>query len=114
MTVDEVRAFALSLPEATEEPHFDMASFRIRGKIFCTVPPGDDRIHVFVEEDEIRALAAADPSVFEEVWWGRKLSGLRVHLAAAEPEQVQELLEDSWRRRAPKRVLAAYDDREKD
>jgi hypothetical protein len=64
VTVDEVRAFALALPEATEEPHFDMASFRVRGKIFCTVPPGDDRIHVFVEEDEIRALAAADPAVF--------------------------------------------------
>jgi hypothetical protein len=114
VTVDEVRAFALSLPEATEEPHFDSASFRIRGKIFCTVPPGDDRIHVFVEEDESRALAAADPAIFEELWWGKKLSGVRVHLAAADPQQVNELLEDSWRRRAPKRVIAAYDDAGKD
>lgn len=30
----EVRRFALALPEATEAPHFDYASFRVRGKIF--------------------------------------------------------------------------------
>jgi len=35
----EARRLALSLPEVTEQPHFDMASFRVRGKIFVTVPP---------------------------------------------------------------------------
>src|SRR6266566_494951 len=28
---DALPIFALSLPEATEQPHFDMASFRVRG-----------------------------------------------------------------------------------
>jgi len=30
------RRYALSLPEAVEEPHFEYASFRVRGKIFAT------------------------------------------------------------------------------
>jgi hypothetical protein len=34
----EARRLALALPEVTEQPHFDMASFRVRGKIFVTVP----------------------------------------------------------------------------
>jgi hypothetical protein len=41
----EARRFALSLPEVTEEPHFDMSSFRVRGKIFVTVPPDGTRLH---------------------------------------------------------------------
>jgi predicted DNA-binding protein (MmcQ/YjbR family) len=32
------REFALSLPGTSEEPHFDMSSFRVKGKIFATVP----------------------------------------------------------------------------
>ena len=45
-----MRAFALSLPATTEEPHFDMSSFRVRGKIFATVPPDGEHLHVFVDE----------------------------------------------------------------
>lgn len=105
LTIAAVRSFALSLPEATEEPHFDHASFRVGGRIFATLPPDGERLHVFVEEAEARALAREQPEAFEELWWGKKLTGLRVRLAAAEPEQVQELLQDAWARRAPKRLL---------
>lgn len=45
---EQARRFALSLPEATEEPHFDKASFRVRGRIFATVPPDGQHLHVFV------------------------------------------------------------------
>ena len=39
MTHDDIRVLALSLPEAQEHPHFDRSSFRVRGKIFITLPP---------------------------------------------------------------------------
>ena len=35
-----VRKLALSLPESTEQPHHDMTSFRVRGKIFAMVVRG--------------------------------------------------------------------------
>ena len=57
------RAFALSLPGASEEPHFDMSSFRVNGKIFATVPPGEEYLHVFVDETEAEASVAEDPPV---------------------------------------------------
>jgi len=58
----EARRLALSLPEATEQPHFDMASFRVRGKIFVTVPPEGTRLHVFIDPLEVEGYVAQDPA----------------------------------------------------
>ena len=109
MNLDRVRRRALLLPEATEQPHFDMTSFRVRGKIFATVPPGNQVVHIFVDESEVRACVTSNPRAFEELWWGKKLSGVRVKLGVAKETEVAELLEDSWRRKAPKRLAAAHD-----
>ena len=104
MTLDEVRRFALSLPEATEQPHFDYTSFRV-GKIFATAPPDGEHLHVFVDESDTKALVEEDPGTYSELWWGKRLLGVRVRLATAQPEVVHELLEDAWRRKAPKRLI---------
>ena len=106
--LDRVRRFALSLPGVTEEPHFEMSSFRVRGKIFVTVPPDEGRLHVFVDEPEVDVCVAEDPSAFEPLRWGQRIRGLRVDLAAAPAGRVQELIEDAWRRKAPKRVVADW------
>jgi len=99
----------MSLPEVTEQPHHDMSSFRVRGKIFVTVPPDEEHLHVFVDEPEITASVAEDPAAFEPLRWGRQVRGVRVNLAAAPANRVQELIEESWRRKAPKRLLADYE-----
>ncbi len=99
------RRFALAFPGASEEPHFDMVSFRVRGKIFATVPPDEEYLHVFVHEAEVLACVAEDPRAFEPLLWGRKVRGVRVALCQAQPERVRELIEESWRRRAPVRLV---------
>ncbi|MDO6432750.1 MmcQ/YjbR family DNA-binding protein [Flavitalea sp. BT771] len=35
-TLETLRTIALSLPEVTEEPHFEKTSFRVKKKIFAT------------------------------------------------------------------------------
>jgi len=107
--LDSARVFALSLPGSTEEPHFDMSSFRVRGKIFATVPPDEGHLHVFVDEGEVHAAVAEDPAAFEPLLWGQRLRGLRVRVAAVPNHRVAELLEESWRRRAPARLAAEWD-----
>jgi hypothetical protein len=107
--LDAARAFALSLPGSTEEPHFDMSSFRVRGKIFATVPPDDEHLHVFVDEGEVRAAVAEDPAAFEPLLWGQRQRGLRIRIAAAPNDRIAELLEESLRRRAPARLAAERD-----
>jgi hypothetical protein len=110
MRPDDVREFSMSLPEATESPHFDMSSFRVHGKIFATLPPDDAHAHIFVDELATAAAVTDDPTSFAELWWGKKLSGVRVTLDHADPRAVNELLEESWRRRARKQLIAQYDE----
>ena len=112
MRLETARRFALSLPETTEEPHFEKSSFRVKGKIFATVPEGGKLLHVNVEPDEGAALVQEQPDAFEAIVWGKqaRTDWIRVHLAKADWAVVQELLEEAWRRKAPTRVRAAYDE----
>ncbi len=110
----QAREFALSLPGTSEEPHFDMTSFRVGGKIFATAPADGARLHVFVDEGEVEAAVAEergaeDPRAFEPLLWGQRVRGVRIQLAAAPPERVRELLADAWRRKASKRLVAEFD-----
>jgi hypothetical protein len=111
MRLDAARKFALSLPETTEEPHFEKSSFRVKKKIFATVPEGGKHLHICVEPEEARVLIAEDPITYEPIVWGKKLKAdwIRVNLPKASAAQVKELLEEAWRTKAPKRVLDAYD-----
>ena len=86
-----------------------MTSFRVAGKIFATMPPDERRVHVFLDEPEVTAYCAEFPDAVAELWWGKKLSGCRVELAAATAPLLRELLTESWRRRAPRKLLDRFD-----
>ena len=110
MKIADVRRFALSLPEVTEEPHFDYASFRVKGKIFATVPPEEKFLHVFVDGEELELMPTVRPNAYEKLFWGKRVAYLRVTLAAAKADEVKALLRSAWRRRAPKKLAAALGD----
>jgi len=101
MTLDDVRRCALSWPEAVEQPHFDFTSFRVRGRIFATVPPQHDHVHLFVDEAVREQTLAMYPRWAHKLWWGSKVAGLRIELAGAAPEIVESLLEHAWIHKAP-------------
>jgi hypothetical protein len=103
----EARDMALSFEEAAEEDHHGMASFRVRGKIFATVPD-EAHLRVMLEPEMARAVAESDPAC-EELWWGKRLSGVTVTLAQIEREALAQLLEQAWRRRAPRTLVKAHD-----
>jgi hypothetical protein len=94
--LDDIRKVALALPDTTEEPHHDYGSFRVRGKIFVTIPPGGELVHIFLP-DETRELAlAVDPQFLEPVYWGTKILGVRVHLRKAKKSTVLELVKQAY------------------
>jgi hypothetical protein len=102
------RRFALSLPEAAEVPHHDLSSFRVRGKIFATVPPDERHLHVFVDEQQRESVIAVEPAACEKLWWGAKVVGVRVVLAKASFALVSDLLYSAWRRKAPKHLVRSF------
>ena len=110
MTLAKLRSIALALPCTTEEPHFNYSSFRVKGRIFATVPPNEDRVHVFVGEEERRRTLALYPDLVEILPWGKRVLGLRVVLSKAPVELMRRLLQEAWRAKAPKSIAAMVAD----
>jgi hypothetical protein len=104
MTVGQVRKLALALPETVEQAHWGNPSFRVRGRIFATVPD-EGHLDVMIDPFDVDAVVRENPESCEELWWGKQLRGVRVSLRAAAPQMVQALLDAAWRRRAPKQFL---------
>ena len=106
MKFTTVRKHALSLDGVTEEPHHTFSSFRVRGRIFVTVPPGEEVIHVFVgEEDRDRALAMY-PEWATKLMWGKKALGVRIDLAPAPATEVKRLVLGAYETRGRPRSAA--------
>jgi hypothetical protein len=101
MKLAAVRRFALALPGVTEEPHFHLSSFRVRGKIFVTVPPEGTHLHVFVDDARREPALALHGAFVEKLWWGKKVHGLRVALAEADAVVVKALVRAAWEAKAP-------------
>jgi hypothetical protein len=97
LTADEARALALGFPETSEQDHHGRPSFRVGGRIFATLwAPG--LLNVMAGEERIVAAVEQAPGVCSPVHWGKRLSAVRVELAAAEPDLVEALLHAAWSR----------------
>lgn len=97
-----MRRHALALAAATEAPHHDHASFRVRGRIFATVPPDGEHLHVFVSQDQRDRALSLHPHCMERLLWGGKLVGLRIHLPKAPLQAVKGLLDAAHAARVAK------------
>ena len=106
MKYEAARQLALSLPEATAEPHSDWTSFKVRGKRFASAPPDGLHMHVFVDPHEAHARADQDPEAFAVIHHGPLVLGVRVTLAKVRAAELEELLTMSWKRKAPKGLSA--------
>lgn len=107
VTIDEARQLALGLPEVTEQPHHDLASFRVRGRIIATVPDGG-HLRVMLDEHEIKAATAEHPTSCRELYWGKRLACLVVDLANVSAPQLRELPTEAWLRKAPSSLARQF------
>jgi hypothetical protein len=102
MTDDELIAFAISLPEATENSHFGNRDFRVRGKIYLALPNPDFCVVKLTPDQQQMALATAPDLVLAVPGgWGTKGWTRLSHLAADEGS-VRALVRQAWRNVAPK------------
>jgi hypothetical protein len=104
--LNDARRIAMSLPEVTEEPHFEYTSFRVRGKIFATAPPDGAHLHLFVADEDREQGLVMEPGFIEKLLWGGRVRGLRVALPKAKRPVVERLLKKAWLAKAPKALAA--------
>jgi len=109
VTLDEARRLALVLPEAVESGHMGHADFRVRNKIFASVPD-DTRLVVKLTPEQQEIMTGAEPKVFAPVkgGWGRQ-GWTYVTLAAVDETTLTSALLTSWKNVAPKRLVKAQE-----
>ncbi len=110
MTADEFRQLALSLPEAEESAHMGHPDFRVRGKIFATLGPGEAWAMVKLTPADQGVFMSQEPAVFqpEKGAWGRR-GCTRVSFEAAAEASVWPALLAAWRHTAPKKLSQQLD-----
>ena len=74
LTVGRLRTLALSFPEATEAPHFEKTSFRIKRRVFATFDPTHQRLCVKLSEiDQDVFCSAGKPVIYPASGtWGKQ------------------------------------------
>ena len=74
VSIDAFRKMALSFPEATEEPHFENRSFRVKKKIFATYDDKKKRACIKLSEIDQDVFSAVDRTIIYPVdnKWGKQ------------------------------------------
>jgi len=98
MTEAQFRKAALSLPGATESPHFERTSFRAGTKIFATMTRAGDEAMVRVRpRDKLEALLQGKPEVFFSYGgWTERFGSVGIRLRAAPVALVTQLIRDAF------------------
>jgi hypothetical protein len=101
MNTDDLRRIALTLPEAAENAHFGKPDFRVRNRIFASLP-ASDRAVVKLTPEQQEVMCAAEPAMFEPIGgaWGRK-GWTSVDLTATDQATLQSALTTAWKNVAP-------------
>ncbi len=110
VTEDDVRRVALSLPETTEKPSYGTPGFRVKDKLFARIREEGDVLVVWVDDlDEKETLVASEPDKFFTTPHYDGHPTVLVRFEAVDVDELTELLTDSWRSRASKRLVDAFD-----
>jgi hypothetical protein len=74
VSMETFRQMALSFPETGEQPHFHLASFRTRNKIFTTLHEKDNRAMIKLPSAEQSVFCSYAENIFYPVpgSWGRQ------------------------------------------
>ena len=109
-TENDVREVALSLPGTTEKPSYGTPGFRVKDRLFARIREEGDMLVVWVaDEGEKLGLVSSAPEKFFTTphYDGHAL--VLVRFAAVDVDELRELLTESWRLRAPRKLVAQFD-----
>jgi hypothetical protein len=110
VTVQDIRAVALTLPRAYEVLVRDHVKFRVGSLVFVSVSPDETLMGFAFPKEQRAGLVAADPARFlMPVPSDERYQWVRARMAALDVDEARELVIDAWRMVVPKRVAAAYD-----
>lgn len=108
VTIKTARELALSFEGATEAPHFDVTSFRIK-KVFATMNEKENRMNVKLTPLDQNVFCSFDSEVITPVpnGWGRH-GWTHVFLKKVRKEMLKDILTVAYCTAAPKHLADKY------
>jgi hypothetical protein len=108
---DDIRRIALGLPGSIEQPSYGgRPSWRTKARMFTWIRDNPEALVVWVESlEEKAAMIGTEPDMFFTTphYDGHPL--VLVRLDAVDQDEAYELIVESWRLRAPKGLVKAWD-----
>lgn len=105
VSIDTFRKLALSFPEATEEPHFEKTSFRVKKKMFATYDGVKKRACIKLSEIDQDVFSSADRTIIFPVdgKWGKQGWTL-IEMSKVRKELFMDALKTAYFEVAPKKL----------
>jgi hypothetical protein len=109
-TEDDVRAIALSLPGTTEEHWYQTPGYKVAGKGFLRIrTEAEGGLVVFVSDLGAKeALLSSNPDAFFTTPHYDGYPVVLVNLDKVDPEELRELIIDSWLIKAPPKLRRQF------
>jgi len=109
VTIDDVRAFASTLPRSSEAVVRGRVKFRIGRIVYLSFSPDGAVMGFAFPKDWRDALVESEPEKFSLPGQSDlRYHWVHVRLAAIDADEMRELVEDAWAFTVPKRVAEAY------
>jgi hypothetical protein len=109
-TWEDVLAIGMRLPGVEPGTSFGTPALRVRDKFLCRLRTEPDALVLRVSDmGEREALLQGQPQAFFTTPHYDGYPFVLVRLEAVDPVELAELIEEAWRIRAPKRLVAQYD-----
>ncbi len=108
--LDLLRKLCLALPETTEVLTWeDHPTFRVRDKIFCIAAADGRGVSLKATKEEQPALIASNPAITKAPYVGQH-GWISVDIPALpDKDELDELIRESYRLIAPKKLAALVD-----
>ena len=104
-----MRQILSALPGVEERPCYGTPGFYYRKKFMARLREDGESLALKTTFADREHLLMTDPKVFFLTDHYRDYPAVLVHLSTVKTRVLRELLEDAWRRAAPKRVVAEWD-----
>ena len=109
VTVDEVRAFARTLPRSSEAFVRGRVKFRIGRIVYLSFSKDGSTMGFAFPKEWREALVESEPDKFSlPSEFDMRYHWAHVRLAAIDADEIREVVEDAWAFCVPKRVVDEY------
>lgn len=107
---DRVRAIALTFSDVKESLTFGSPSLKVNGKYLAQMGQDSTSLILSMEIMERDFWLDAEPDIFFITDHFRDWPGVLIRMDQIDDELLSDLLDKAWRRRAPKKLVKAYDE----